>query len=412
MQISKQMKLTTLAALAMSTASVCAAETIVLDVVAWKGNEAQPAGFPELLAKFETENPDIDVELTYVARKDVDKLIPPRLQAGTPPDVTMVDPSLNQLWGDAGFLRDLGQDSEWYGELKESVTSILANGDEIHIMPLEVIGMGNFVNMGILREHGIEKAPVTFDEVIAVCKALQGTDINPMIFAGGFPAMLWVGANGMAVDGPSRGEYGAGDRKFVDDELFNGSLNSVRTLVDEGCFDPKLQAGLDPWSTALEEFKSGRSAMLPQGAWNIGNFSKVEGLDFEFAPMASVNAEVGTALDLVGPGWAIPRDSSQPEAAARFVEFFTKEENLSIFLDAEGAYSPFVGAKDVMPELAASYGAAREQDSLILWPFSTLEFSKTLQREWEESLTGFLLNLDEENAETLQRWDDVVEDDL
>ena len=71
----------------------------VLDVVAWKGNEAEPAGLPGLIEKFEAAHPDIEVELTYVARKDVDKVIPPRLQGGNPPDVTMVDSALVDLWG-------------------------------------------------------------------------------------------------------------------------------------------------------------------------------------------------------------------------------------------------------------------------------------------------------------------------
>ena len=97
----------------------------VLDVVAWKGNEAEPAGLPGLIEKFEAAHPDIEVELTYVARKDVDKVIPPRLQGGNPPDVTMVDSALVDLWGGAGFLTDLGTDSPWYDRMVPAVREVI-----------------------------------------------------------------------------------------------------------------------------------------------------------------------------------------------------------------------------------------------------------------------------------------------
>lgn len=384
----------------------------VLDVVAWKGSEAQPAGLPQLIEKFEAEHPDIDVELTYVARKDVDKVIPPRLQGGNPPDVTMVDSSLVDLWGGAGFLSDLGTDSPWYGQMIPAVREVMSSGDQILVYPLEVVGMGNFVNMDLLAKVGIDKAPVTIDELKAACQALAAEGISPMIFAGNFPAMLYVGANGIDPKGASPAEFGTGERTFVEDANFNTSLDSVRELVEAQCFDPNLQAGLDPWATAPQEFRSGNVAILPQGAWFIGNFSDVEGLNYQFAPMPSRFTEHGLALDLVGPGWAIPRDAEHPDAARQWIDFFAEEENLAVFLKEDGAYSPFEGHAVTMPDLTAPYTQARAQGSLILWPFSTLEFPKPLQSEWEDSLTGFLLNIDKPNEDTLQRWDDVVEDNL
>lgn len=398
-------------ALALASAGALLAQT-TLDVVAWKGNEAEPAGLPELIEKFEAANPDIDVELTYVARKDVDKVIPPRLQSGNPPDVTMVDSSLVDLWGGAGFLTDLGTDSDWYGRMQPAVSSVMTKDGKIMVLPLEVIGMGNFVNMDLLAKAGIDKAPVTLDELKSACQALSAEGIAPMIFAGGFPAMLFVGANGIDPTDNKAASFGSGDMKFVDDANFNGSLDAVRDLVAADCFDPKLQAGLDPWATAPQEFRSGNVAILPQGAWNIGNFSSVEGLNYQFAPMPSSFTEHGLALDLVGPGWSIPTDAENKEAARKWVDFFAEEENLQVFLEAEGAYSPFTGGESTMPDLATPYTDARVNGSLILWPFSTLEFPKPLQSEWEDSITGFLLDIEAPNEDTLQRWDDTVEDNL
>lgn len=401
-----------LIALSLGATALVQAEPITLDVIAWKGNEAEPAGLPELIERFEAANPDVDVELTFVARKDIDKVMPPRLQSGTPPDVTMVDPSLVQLWGDAGFLQDLGADTEWVSRLAPSVRDVFERDGKMFVMPLETIGMGNFINMGLLNSVGIDEPPVTIEAIKAACSALADNNISPMILAGGFPAMLWVGGAGLSAEGVTAAPYGDGSIAFTGDANFEASLSSVRELVDAKCFDPKLQAGLDPWSTALEEFKAGRVAMMPHGAWNIGNFSKIDGLDFVFAPMPSVSGDVGVALDLIGPGWAIPRDAKHADAAQKWVEFFTHDENLSVFSKAEAAYSTFAGAAGGMPDLAAPYTAARDAGSVVLWPFSTLAWPKALQTTWEESLTGFLLNLENPNSVTLERWDETIEDNL
>ena len=383
-----------------------------LDVVAWKGNIAQPAGLPELIERFEEQNPDIKVDLSYVSRKDVDKVVPPRLQSGNPPDVTMVDASLVALWGGAGFLSDLGEDHEWYKEMLPSVKKVMTLDGKVLAYPLEIIGMGNFVNMDLLKKAGIDEAPVTIDELKTACTALADKGISPMIFSGGFSAMLYVGANGINPKGPSPAEFGNGEVKFADDANYNAALDSVRDLVAAKCFDPKLQAALDPWATAPQAFRSGKVAMLPQGAWNISDFAKVDGLNFEFAPMPSSFSNDGLALDLVGPGWAIPKDAAHAEAARKWIDFFAKPENLNVFLSVENAYSPYSGDATPPPKFSEPYTAARKAGDVILWPFSNMEFPKQLQSEWENSLTGFLLNIEKPNKDTLDRWDESVEDSL
>uniref|UniRef100_A0AAN0MBG6 ABC transporter substrate-binding protein n=1 Tax=Yoonia rhodophyticola TaxID=3137370 RepID=A0AAN0MBG6_9RHOB len=146
----------TTAAFVASIAQGAAAQDVVLDVSAWKGNEAEPAGLPELIEKFEAENPGIDVELSYISRSDTDIVIPPRLQGGNAPDVLMVDMPLSRAWGDAGLLTDFGTDPEWYGRLTPALRDAVTLDGKVFAIPLEVIGMGLYTNMGLLRQVGIE----------------------------------------------------------------------------------------------------------------------------------------------------------------------------------------------------------------------------------------------------------------
>lgn len=400
-----------LATAALALGTVAQAQSVTLDVTAWKGNETEPAGLPELIEAFEAAHPDIDVELSYISRLDTDVVLPPRLQGGNAPDVMMTDMPLVKIWGGAGLLADLGTSSDWYTRLEPGLVPSVTSGDATYIMPLEVIGMGNFVNMGLLNSVGIDEAPTTLDALKAACGALDAAGIKPMVFTGGFSAPLFTIANGLEASEAAAADLGAGDATFAENAGFGGAIDEIRALIDAKCVDPDAQAGLDPWSSALSEFKAGNFAMMPQGAWNIADFSSVEGLDFAFAPIPSGKAS-GVALDLFGIGWSISAGSENMDAAKTFIEFFAEEANLQVMLDAESAYSPFQGGASGMPDLAVPYDQSRIDGGVIMYPFAVLDWPKPLEAEIWDSLTGFLLNTDRSNEDVLERWDEAVEDTL
>lgn len=408
MNLLRQKKLTVFGLFAVIASASAVQAAVTLEVTAWKGNETEPAALPELIAKFEAENPDIAIDFSYISRSDTDVVLPPRLQSGDAPDVMMADMPLVKVWGDAGLLAPLDTDG-WYDRLTDQIRDAITLGDDVHVMPLEVIGMGNFVNMGLLRSAGIEEPPTTINELVAACAALSAEGINPMLLGGGFPSALFAIANGLESDPSAAGSLGSGDSTFEDSEAFKASLGQVSGLAEAGCFDAEVVAGVDPWSTALSEFKAGNFAMLPQGAWNIQNFSSAEELDFVFAPIPSSN-DSGVALDLFGFGWVISAQTEQADAAKLFVDFFTKDENLQELLKAESAYSPFEGGTNGMAALAASYDEARANGGTIMFPFGVLAWPKELEGEIFDSMTGYLLDLEKDPADVLSRWDEIIED--
>lgn len=409
--MSKTLKYIGTMAFAVLLSGPAAAQKVTLDVTAWKGNEAEPAGLAEIIEKFEAENPDIDVELSYISRSDTDIVIPPRLQGGNPPDVLMVDMPLAKLWGEAGLLVDFGTDREWYGRVPDDLRSAITLDGKAFIMPLEVIGMGLYTNMALLGQVGIDSHPLTIDELKAACGALSDAGINPMLMTGGFPITLFTIANGLEAGTTPVGDLGNGSASFVDDAGFNSALDTIRELAAAKCFDPKEMAGVDPWSTALSEFKSGNFAMLPQGAWNIANFSSDPDFNFVFGPIPS-SSGVGVAPDLFGIGWSLSTGSDNLEAGRKFAEYFSRPEVLQIMLDAESAYTPFDDGASGTPELAEAYDAARAAGGIRNYPFALLQWPKPLDQEAWDSLTGLLLNLDKDNSEVLERWDETVEDNL
>jgi len=389
----------------LSTASLA---TVTLEVTAWKGNDTEPAALPELIERFEAANPDISIDFSYISRSDTDIVLPPRLQGGEAPDVMMADMPLVKIWSDAGLLAPLDKDG-WYDRLTDQISQAITLGDNVYVMPLEVIGMGNFVNMGLLNAVGIDAPPTTIDALKDACQKLSAAGTQPLLLAGGFPAPLFAIANGLEADPADAGALGSGATTFEGNDAFMGALNHVKDLQQAGCFDGETIAGVDPWSTALSEFKAGNFAMMPQGAWNIQNFSSAPELDFVFAPLPS-SKDTGVALDLFGFGWVISAQTEQAEAAKTFVDFFTDDANLKELLKAESAYSPFSDGTHGMASLAAPYDAARENGGTVMFPFGVLTWPKALEGEIFDSMTGFLLDLDKDANDVLSRWDEIIED--
>ncbi|SCB36571.1 ABC transporter substrate-binding protein [Rhizobium hainanense] len=384
------------------------ADTVTLEVASWKGNEAEPAGLPELIKKFELQHPDIKVKLTYVGRNDFNTAVSPRLAGGNSPDVVMADMVLMRQWARAGLLSELDK-GDWFAKIEPTLRDALSKGTGNYVFPLEVIGIGNFVNMGLLKKSGIEKPPATVDEVKAACKALNAAGIQPMIMAPGFPASVFMMAQGLAAGEAPAGDYGTGSVPFAKSKAFTDALGVLKDLDGAGCFKGKEQAGVDAWSTGLQEFKAGHFAMMPQGAWNIAAFGKVEGLDFVFTPIPSAKAP-GVAFDLFGFGWALPKHAAHEDAAKAWIEFFRSDENLKILLKGEAAGSPFAGGSTGTPPQAASYEAARTGSGLIWYPVGLAQWPAALETEIFSSMAGFLANTSASPKETLSKWDEVVED--
>lgn len=387
---------------------VAMAGDVTLEVASWKGNAAEPAGLPELIKMFEQANPGIKIKLTYVSRNDFDTAVSPRLAGGNSPDVVMADMALMRQWARAGLLNELDK-GDWFDKIDPALREALSKSKGNFVFPLEVIGIGNFVNMDLLTKAGIDKAPQTIDELKADCKALSAAGIQPMIMAPGFPASVFAMAQGLATGEAPADDYGSGKKPFVESKAFTDALATVHQLEEAGCFKGKEQAGVDPWSTGLQEFKAGHFAMMPQGAWNISAFSKVEGLNYVFTPLPGPKAP-GVAFDLFGFGWALPKHSANVDAAKTWIDFFKKNENLKILLQGEAAGSPFAGGATGTPALAASYEAARTGGGLIWYPIGLAQWPSALETEIFSSMAGVLGDTSASPKTALSKWDEVVDD--
>ena len=387
--------------------SAASAQT-VLTVASWKGGGSELAAFPELIAKFEGENPGVSVELQYAGRGDHVTAMNTKIQAGEAPDVIMVDTGLMRIWADAGVIADLTQEA-WVDLLRPDVRDITKVDGQTYMFPMELIGQGVFVNTGLLEEAGVAEIPLTLPDYEAACAALQAVGVTPLLLPAldGWTPALWVIALG--VDEAQRPDpsfvrdVAAKEASFTDTPAFTEALASLTELADAGCYDPRLNLGVDPWSTGLDEFRAGRVAFLPQGAWNIQSFRQEAALNFQFAPFPALSGSEGTGANFLGTSWAISAEAENPDAARRWVEFCAREENLQPFLLAEGASSPLRDGFSGLPDLAAPFVAAEQSGRVFISPEGY--WSGELMSSFGDSMSGFLLDVTQSPEATLERWD-------
>jgi raffinose/stachyose/melibiose transport system substrate-binding protein len=414
----KMKKVAAFTAIALSTMASAAIAQTELEVASWKGAGTEVANFPAIIERFEQAHPDIKVKLNYMARNDMVTTIPARFQAGTPPDVLMVDREFVTHWGGNGQLMDLSGE-EFISRIQPALRPHLGLGDNTYYAMLQISGMGVYVNDDLMKQAGITAYPETLSEFTATCGKLREQGTLPLLLAGNngnwTPYVFFLALALADGDVPSQdrlAKFNSGELKFVDDAAVKGAFEAFRTLIDAKCFDPKISAGTDPWSVGLTTFQSGRVAMLPQGLWNITPFAK-DALpeNFSLHPFPSANGTQGITMDYLGPGWAIPAAAKDKEAAKKWIDFWIQDENLKLFLEADTALTTLEGGTSGLPmDIASNYVESRNENRYVTFPVGALPIELT--DDMMNAVTSFMLDPSQDYNKILQRWDSIVEKDI
>ncbi|HTL50356.1 MAG TPA: extracellular solute-binding protein [Steroidobacteraceae bacterium] len=120
-----------------------------------------------------------------------------------------------------------------------------------------------------------------------------------------------------------------------------GFVQSARTLAgwnEKGFIEPGAN-GMSP-ADALARFTQGSGVFLPAGSWNVAELSAAMADNVGFFLMPPVRAgDPRRATGSVGYGWHITTASRQPDLAAEFIDFMTRDE-FAIELVAGGDITP------------------------------------------------------------------------
>lgn len=379
--------------------------------IAFFGNKVEPenvAVIEEIISDFMVENPNIRVSYESLKGAEYYEALEKRMAAGKGDDVFMVDHDTVLALEAKGQLADLSGLSS-IGNYTDEMLRQMKSGGQIIWVPTTVSVFGLYCNLDLLREHG-QDVPENLGEWRAVCDYFVERGIAPVI------ANNDISLKTLAIGTSFYSMYQEDRQKEVFDRINRGEetlsavlyegFSLVEEFLDKGYVDAEKALVTKKTSDDLEEFVKGGAPFLLTGAWAAGRVDGMEpDFDFQVAPYPAL--EDGS-FEVINPDTrlSVNADSGSLEAALKFVEYFTREDNIQKFADEQSSFSPLRGGspssvKEVQP-LIADYQAGRTvigSDGLLdlpIWEL-TAEASKSLLSG--EPLDSVMEQLDRQAAE-------------
>lgn len=177
----------------------------------------------------------------------------------------------------------------------------------------------------------------------------------------------------------------------------------MEEMLQKGYVDADVALETQKTSDDLQSFVQGGAPFMLTGAWAAG---RVDGMhpnfSFEVNPIPAL--EDGAFL-VINPDTRLSVNANSPhlEQAIKFVEFFTREDNIQKFADQQASFSPLKGGKpsgeeEIQP-LLATYQAGKTvigADGMLelpIWDWTAQVSQKLLSGE---SLTASMDWLDQQ----------------
>ncbi|MCK1993772.1 extracellular solute-binding protein [Peribacillus muralis] len=297
--------------------------------------------FKEIVADFEKENPNIDIEDTYPG-DGYEDLARVKMAADDMPDLFDTHGWAKSRYGE--YTEDLG-DMEWAATLDPAMKPILTDDEgKLHAYPINQALDGLSYNKTLLDEYGIE-APSTFDEFMEALEAVKEKSNGKVV-------PFWLG-------GSDKSQFGQYFDQFSTPLLITDKEDSYKKELLDGSFDWSNYTYLPEKLKEMNDKgllnKDVLTAQLTQGpelmAQNKIAFTMLNGSIGREVTKLNPELKVGTMpVPAIHPGdspsWiggerltlAVSKKSEHLEEAKQFIEYIAQPEVAKKF--AEGTSLP------------------------------------------------------------------------
>lgn len=308
-------------------------------------NKSESIGiYKELIKEFESQNPDIKVELE--APPEAETVLKTKLVRGKIPDVMSLGG--NATYGElaeAGIFHDF-TNAEVLEDVQTSyleTLNLLVGSDVEGVYGVPYATNANTVifNKQKVDELGIE-IPETWDEFIEALEIAQEAGEIPINFTlqEAWTAMpLWNGLAGNLVATDFSEQKDAGQASFVED--YDEVADKALELLKYGRPD---NFGID-YNDGNTAFAKGEGVFYLQGNWAIPDILTVNP-DLEvgtFVLPASNIAEENDLVSGVDVVLTVDEESEHKEEALKFIEFLADHEIAQRYIEDQKAFSAFQG---------------------------------------------------------------------
>ncbi len=352
-----------------------------------------------IVADFEAENPDIDVNAIYAGNYDDTRIKAlSALKSGEPAQLSVMfsidayDLIEQDLIVPFEDVIETEEEKAW---LDSFYPALMANGKiegKTWGVPFQRSTIVAYYNKDMFREAGLdpEKAPKTWDELVEMGKALTTDEHHGlMIPSTGYPYWMFQalaiqnGKELMSKDGLSTN---FDDSKVVETLEFWKSLSTEHGIMPEGTVE---------WGTLRQAFLEGETAMMWHSTGNLTAVKNNAEFDFGVA-MLPKKERLGSPTG--GGNFYIFKDASEDErqAALELIKFMTSPEQAAKWSIETGymGISPAAYETDALQAYTQEFPpalVARDQLKHAVAEFSTFQTARVregLNNAIQAALTG------------------------
>ncbi|WP_129728351.1 ABC transporter substrate-binding protein [Ectobacillus funiculus] len=236
----------------------------------------QEPAFYQVIKKFEAANPDIKVNLIGKEQQEHVKSIKMASQSDKLPDVFWMLPSSAAELEKADMLMDLTDFIEKNPEIKNSLRKNMLNtykdSGKLYGLPYQPLVTGLFYNKALFDKYGV-KVPETFEDLVEATKVFEKNGITTIAKGAKDDYSVWAFLTMLS-------RYGYFDkinsilagRESYDNADFVKYYEKIDELRKVGAFPKNVTT--QSYFQAVEQFLSGKAAMLDSGMWDVQKIEK------------------------------------------------------------------------------------------------------------------------------------------
>lgn len=334
----------------------------------------------ELVNRFETMHPDIDVEAQFSGGYfDTSQKIAGAIEADDPPNLTVAFEDAAVDWHRAGVVLDLTpfvndpeigvDDLDDFLPVELARNTYLSEGGLMLSFPWTVANAVLFYNQDMLSELGLEGPAETWDEFLAHCEAIL-EELSKSCYSINVDASMF-NATGYTFGGFPSVDIDARDTNF-DEDPWTRTIDLFATIVEEGYGFPTVGRA-DVATANLSDFSSQQVAYIVQSNRWIPFVEEGVAGSFEWstAAMPQETAGADPISVLFGPN-AIAFDTNEAENRAtwEFIKFLSSADSQAFWSRESGNLPSRLSVGE-----SEEFAAFLEANPAMVAPWETLPFS-------------------------------------
>src|SRR5262249_25927117 len=360
---------------------------VTVEIVHYFTVQGQLDALGEMQKEFESANPDIKIQFTYVP---FGELVSRTLQMAAvrkPPGISAVDnPDVLRV-AKAGILKDISADVaklKTWPDVYPGPKAAVSDGSKVYGVPIGSNSLALYYNKKMFADAGIASPPKTWSQLTETASKTTKSPVYGIAFSAvNDEQATWQWEPFLWSNGGSLTDLSSKDAQVA-----------LQLWVD---WVKKGYASKDVvnWNQGdvPNQFIGGSAATMVMGPWQLANVKK-SGVDFGIVTIPVPQKGSKPVVPLGGEVWCVLKgDSNVEEAAVKFIQFTQEPERLRKICDTFNYISSIRSVAkqqgEANPELKPfvdqmDTARARSQDGGAKYPDISLAARTAIQR----ALTG------------------------